>query len=198
MTRDVRGFSVIELIVMMLVIAVVASVALPRALKPSPQQQVDLASRSLMRDLEQMRMRAIATKRSVRVRFYTSSNFYSAFMDVTPERLGTISETSAEVRESGLLTRGSREGVLGVPLPTGVVFGVGAATTGPLGGGVSDPVTLESDLVEFDSRGMVRPPGSEGVVFITHEEDPRAVAAVTISGASAFRVHRYRGARWIR
>ncbi len=197
MTHDVRGFSVIELIVMMLVIAVVASVALPRALKPSPEQQVDVAARTLMRDLEQMRMRAIATKRSIRMRFYPSSDFYSAFMDITPERLGTIAETSAEVRESGLLTRGSREGVLGVPLPTGVVFGVGAATTGPQGGGVSDPVLLEGDVVEFDSRGMVSPPGSEGVVFVTFEESPRAVAAVTISGASAFRVYRYRGGRWI-
>jgi len=197
MARNTRGFTIIEMIVMMLLLAVAASIALPRALKSSPQQQVDLAARTLTRDLEQLRMKAIASKRSIRVRFYTGSQFYSAFMDITPERLETIAETSDEVRESGLFTRGSAEGVSGVPLPTGVVFGVGSATTGPAGYPVADPVALTDDYVEFDSRGMVKPAGSAGVVFISHQEDPRAVAAVTITGASAFRTWRFRGGSWI-
>jgi type II secretory pathway pseudopilin PulG len=197
MAPNTRGFTIIEMIVIMLLLAVAASIALPRALKSSPQQQVDLAARTLTRDLEQLRMRAIASKRSVRVRFYTGSQFYSAFMDITPERLETIAETADEVRESGLFTRGSAEGVPGVPLPTGVVFGVGSATTGPAGYAVADPVALTNDYVEFDSRGMVKPAGSAGVVFISYQEDPRAVAAVTITGASAFRTWRYRGGSWI-
>ena len=192
------GFSLIELVVVMLMIAVVVTVSLPRALRPSPANQVDTAANALTRDLEQLRMRAIAAKRHVRVSFDRSGNFYTAFMDMTPARLAAFGRTSEEVRASGLLARGSRAGLPGVPLARGVVFGVGDASSGPRGASASDAITLENEQVEFDSRGLVTPPGSGGVVYLTHEDDPSAVAAVTISGASAFRTWRYRAGRWIR
>lgn len=198
MLRSRLGLTLIELIVVMLMIAVVVTISLPRALRPSPASQVDTAARALTRDLEQLRMRAIAAKRHVRVRFDQPHGFYTAFMDVTPARLASFSETSEEVRASALLTRGSSEGLPGVRLARGVVFGVGDISTGPQGAAVSDAVGLEGDQVEFDSRGLVTPPGSGGVVYLTHEDDPTAVAAVTISGASAFRTWRYRGGRWVR
>ncbi len=193
-----RGMTIIELIVVMLMFAVVATVALPRAVKSSPRQQVDLAARALMRDLEQVRMRALSAKRVVRVRFDESNDFYTAFMDVTPDRQGTLGETAQEVEESGLLIRGSSGGLKGVELPKGVRFAVGAATVGPGGLAVVDPVSLTNDRVDFDGRGMVTPAGAGGTVLITHDDDPTAVAAVTISGASAFRTWRLQGGQWIR
>jgi hypothetical protein len=142
-------------------------------------------------------MRAIAAKRQIRVRFYESEEFYSAFMDTTALRSGSISETDAEVQASRLLARGSMGGVSGVQLPSGVEFGTGIATSGPAGydatGGV---VLVNGDYVEFDSRGMVLPPGSGGVIYLTHEEVASAVAAVTITGASAFRSWVFRGGEW--
>lgn len=198
MLRSRLGFSLIELVVVMLMIAVVVTISLPSALRPSPANQVDSAARALTRDLEQLRMRAIAAKRHVRVSFDRSGNFYTAFMDITPARLVSFSGSSEEVRASGLLTRGSNGGVPGVPLARGVVFGVGDASSGPRGASASDAITLEGGQVEFDSRGLVTPPGSGGVVYLTHEDDPGTVAAVTISGASAFRTWRYRAGRWIR
>lgn len=198
MLRSRAAFTLIELIVVMLLIAVVVTVSLPRALKPSPANQVDTSARALTRDLEQLRMRAIAAKRHVRVSFDRSGNFYTAFMDMTPARLATFSGTSEEVRASGLLARGSRAGLPGVQLARGVVFGLGDASSGPRGASASDAISLEGDQVEFDSRGLVTPPGSGGAIYLTHEDDPSAVAAVTISGASAFRTWRYRGGEWIR
>ncbi len=198
MLQNKQGITIIELIVIMLIMAVVASMALPRALRPTPERQVDQAARALTRDLEQVRMRAMAAKRSVRVRFYPASDFYTAFMDVTPARLSRFTESGDEVRASGLLTQGSREGVPGVPLPKGVVFGTGAASAGPSGLSASDPVTLADDRLELSARGMVVPEGSGGVIYLTHEDDLETVAAVTISGAGAFQTWRLRGDRWIR
>jgi prepilin-type N-terminal cleavage/methylation domain-containing protein len=196
MTRDRRGYTLIEMMVIMVMLAVVVAVAVPRGLKSSPQLQVDLAARGLTRDLEKVRMRAIAAKRRVRFSFLEGEVFYTAYMDISPGRTGVIESTDEEVHESRLVTRGSNGGVPGVALPKGVVFGFGEATAGPLGGVASDPITLENDWVEFDSRGMVVPAGSGGVIFLAHEDDPSAVAAVSISGAGAFRAWRYRGGGW--
>ncbi|KPK65411.1 MAG: hypothetical protein AMS21_04780 [Gemmatimonas sp. SG8_38_2] len=198
MLQTRRGFTLIEMIVVMLMLAVVASVALPRAVKSSPELQVDLAARALARDLEQLRMRAIAAKRNMRVVFDESENFYTAFMDLTPERSGSFSHTDEEVRESGLLTRGSSEGVPGVRLRKNVEYGSGSASVGPQAFAADGPVNLENDRVEFDARGMVIPAGSSGVIYLVHSDEPAAVAAVTISGASAFHTWRYRGGRWIK
>jgi hypothetical protein len=57
-------------------------------------------------------------------------------------------------------------------------------------------VLAQGDHVEFDSRGMVAPPGAGGVIYLTHEEVTSAVAAVTITGASAFRTWVFRGGEW--
>lgn len=197
MLRNRLGFSLVETIVVLLLLAVVASVAVPRALKPSPSRQVELAARALARDLELLRMRAIAAKRRVRVRFYGSEDFYSAFMDTTALRSGAIAETDAEVQASRLLARGSRFGLSGVELPAGVRFGTGIATSGPAGQAASGALVLANgDYVEFDSRGMVVPPGAGGVIYLTHEEIGSAVSAVTITGASAFRTWVFRGGEW--
>jgi prepilin-type N-terminal cleavage/methylation domain-containing protein len=197
MLRNRLGFSLVETIVVMLLLAVVASIAVPRALKPSPSRQVELAARALTRDLELLRMRAIAAKRQVRVRFFESEDFYSAFMDTTALRSGSITETDGEVQASRLLVRGSRIGIPGVALPSGIRFGTGIATSGPAGHEAAGALVLANgDYVDFDSRGMVAPPGSGGVIYLTHEEIGSAVSAVTITGASAFRTWVFRGGEW--
>ncbi len=68
---------------------------------------------------------------------------------------------------------------------------------GPGGVAVNDPVSLTNDRVDFDGRGMVIPAGVGGVVLITHDDDPTAVAAVSISGASAFQTWRLQRGQWV-
>ncbi len=193
-----RGFTVIDLIVVLIMVAVVATIVLPSALRSSPQLQVDLAARTMARDLETLRMRAIAAKRHVRVKFDETGNYYTAFMDVTADRLAIISESEDEVRRTGLLTRGSAGGLPAVSLPGGVEFGLGPLLRGPQGADASAAIVLEGGELEFDARGMVAPPGSGGVVYLVHEHEQSAVSAVTISGAGALRAWRYRNGIWIK
>lgn len=193
-----RGYTLVEVLIVMLLLAVALSFTMPRALKPTPRMQVTLAARSLTRDLEQVRMRAIAAKRNVRLRFDGADDFYTAFMDLTPARLGALGETAEEVRASGLLTRDAKGGIPGVRLSEGVRFGTGSAASGPQGQPASAPIVLENSRVEFDSRGLVTPVGTGGVIYLTHDQDPSVVVAVTISGASAFATWIYRGGEWSR
>lgn len=194
---DRRGISLIEIVIVMVLLGVVVTFALPRGIKKSPRLQVDTAARALARDLELVRMRAIAAKRIVRVSFVKSEDFYTAYMDVSAGRTGTISGTADEVTASRLLARGSAGGVPGVNLVGGIVFGVGDAVVGPEGASTGDAIALEGDQVEFDAAGMITPEGTGGVIYLVYEDEPSAVAAVTISGAGAFRSWRYRDGEWV-
>lgn len=197
--RAIRGFTIIEVILVILLFGVLAALAVPRALKVSPRQEVHQAARQLTRDLEQARMRAISAKRIVRLGFDQSSGFYAAFMDVSADRNANISETADEARNARFLARGSLAGVPGAKLPDQVRYGFGNATLGPLGEPAGDPIVLTNDRVEFDARGMVRPVNgvrSGGTIVLTHASDPTAVSAVTLTGSGAFRSWDYRDGQW--
>jgi len=198
MLRGRRGFTLLEVVVVTLLIGVVASFAIPRALKTSPQQEVLRAARALTRGLELVRTQAMASKRQVRVTFDAANGFYTAYMDVTGGRTGDIAGTSEEVHATRILSRGSHGGIPGVELSDRVRFSTGEAGQGPLGDPAEDPVQLTDDRVEFNSRGMVTPLGTNGVIFLSHKEDPSVVAAVTISGAGSFQAWRYRNGSWER
>ena len=194
--RNNRGFSILEMVIVVLLMGMLMSMTVPRALRTTPKQEVDRAARQLARDLEAVRLRAMAAKRIVRLSFYESKGFYAAYMDMTTDRSGKINETLDEARNARLLARGSDAGIPGVQLEKTVQFGTGKATKDPMGNSASDGVALTDDRVEFTIRGMVTPIGSGGTIFLTHRDDPEAVAAVTISGSGAFRSWRYRDGEW--
>ncbi len=194
-----RGFTIFEVVIVLVLFGVMAAVAVPRAFRVSPRQEVRQAARQMARDLEQARLRAIAAKRIVRVSFDQSKGFYAAFMDVSADRSASVSETAEEARAARFLARGSTAGIPGAELPKHVRFGFGSATQGPLDYPAGDPIILSDDRVEFDTRGMVRPVSgvrSGGAIVLTHENDPAATSAVTISGSGAFRAWDYRDGNW--
>jgi hypothetical protein len=119
-------------------------------------------------------------------------------MDITADRNGSITETSDEVRRSGIVARGAFGGMPGAKLPKKVQFGCGSAGSGPLSYSCSgDPILITDDKANFDTRGMLMPLGTTGVIYLVHEEDPEAVAAITLSGGGAFRYWRYRDGQWV-
>lgn len=192
------GFTLLEVLTVTILMGLLAAFAIPRALRQTPQQQVDRAAKQLSRDLELARTRALSAKRLVRVSFDAGAGFYTAYMDVSATRAGTIDGTADEVHESRLVVRGSHGGIPGVELPPQVQFGAGNVGAGPLGEATNDPILLSNDRVDFDNHGMVVPVGTNGVIFLTHADDANIVAAVTVSGAGAFEPWRYRGGSWLR
>ena len=68
---------------------------------------------------------------------------------------------------------------------------------GPDGIPASDPIDLPNDMIELNARGLVVPPSTGGAVYLVHEDDPSAVAVVTLSGAGAFQSWRDIDGRWV-
>ena len=178
-----RGFSLIELLTVITVMGIMMTIAVPY-MRVSPQTKVRSAGRDLVRYLEVIRTRALATKKNVRLTFDFANDSYTAYLDDNGD--GTFDQTVAESQAVGIGTRRLR---------TGTVFGMGNASELPNYPGTG-PVTFANDRVDFNTRGVTIPFGVRGVVYIRYRDDPNAVSAVSVSGSASFKVWDYRGGAW--
>lgn len=178
-----RGFSLIELQIVITVMGIMMTIALPY-MRVSPQTKVRSAGRDLVRYLEVIRTRALSTKKTVRLTFDLADGSYTAYLDDDKDQI--FLQTVAESQAVGIGTRSLR---------TRTVFGMGNASELPNYPGTG-PVTFANNRVEFNTRGVTTPFGLRGVVYIMYGDDPNAVAAVSISGSASFKVWEYRDGAW--
>src|SRR5690606_2562432 len=67
--RDVRGFSLTELVMVISLIAITAAMAVPLITGSSAQLELSAAARQVERELQSARMKAVRSNRVIRVRF---------------------------------------------------------------------------------------------------------------------------------
>ena len=75
--RAACGFSLVELVLVMVIIGVVAAIALPRFAQANARQQLEAAANRVASDLEKARHEARASSNLVAISFNTSDNSYS-------------------------------------------------------------------------------------------------------------------------
>lgn len=183
--RDARrGFTLMEMVVVMALVGLMAAMIAPR-LRVSSTQRVRAAAFQLQQDLDLVRTRALSTRSAVRVVFDAANGSYDAYL---AERGSTTFAESAAEQDSMAVMRHRA-------LPDGVTFGRAGAPDIPGFAGAGD-ITLPDERAEFDGRGMTRPFGTRGVLYLTHADDPRAMAAVAVTGGAAIRVYVYDGEAW--
>jgi prepilin-type N-terminal cleavage/methylation domain-containing protein len=66
---DVRGFSLVEMVLVAAVLAIVSGIAIPQILSSSRQMKLSGAARQVERELQTARMKAVKSNRPIRVRF---------------------------------------------------------------------------------------------------------------------------------
>ncbi|MDX2192645.1 MAG: type II secretion system protein [Gemmatimonadales bacterium] len=174
------GVSLVELMIVLVVVGIMAAVATPR-LRLSPRQRVSAAALALAADLEAARTRALAARRHVRLTFDEPGGTYSGFMDTDGDSVFSLSAAEQDT----LRTPKNRR------LENGVEFGRGVAPAAPGDTGSTGAIVLDSLRLDIDSRGLPRPFGTRGVIYLRHPGDPTAVAAVTIRGGGAIRPWMY-------
>lgn len=164
-----RGFTMIELIAVVAIIGVVMAIVAPR-FRLSRATAVQLAGQQLAQDLDVSRTRALTTRLLARVAFQPGAKRYGGYLDHDGDGQFTQSATEWQA----LRAFGERT------LPLGVKFGRGVAPALP-DDPASGDITFADARVEFDSRGLVVPSNTGGVIYLTNEEDPTAVVAVAVA-----------------
>ena len=111
-----RGFTLMELMIVIAIIAIMASIAIPNFIGWLPERRLDAGAQDILQGLQKSRSKAIMTNRNVIVTFNAAANSFTAFVD----------EEASNDQSAGDLTIVNRN------LPAGVVFdvlGFGATVT---------------------------------------------------------------------
>lgn len=167
--RRRAGFTMLELLAVVTIVGVVMAIMAPR-FRIARSTELQLAGMQMAQDIDVTRTRALSTRQLARVAFDADLRRYGGYLD--HDGNGTITQSAAEWQ--ALRGFGERE------LPKGISFGQGAAPklSDDVGSG---SITFESARVEFDSRGLVKPMGTSGVVYLTADAEPLAVVAISVA-----------------
>jgi prepilin-type N-terminal cleavage/methylation domain-containing protein len=179
-----RGFTIIEIITVLVVIGVILAAVVPR-MHVTPEREVRSQAYQLVNDLELARTKAISSKSQTRMVFDVTSETYTGFID--DDHDGIIMESPAE--QDSLRGFGTRT------LPSTVQFGQGAAPVLP-DVPIAGPIGFAAARLNFSNRGTTLPFQTRGVIYLVHRDDPNVVAAVAVSGAGSFKVWVYRNGSW--
>ncbi len=178
------GFTIIELLMVVVIASVMMAILVPR-FRISPATEVQLAAMQMAQDIDLARTRALSTRSLVRVTFLAGARSYTGYLD--NDSNGAIGETQTE--------RDALRGFATRTLPTRIVFGRGSSTAVPDDAG-SGAITFTSARVEFDSRGLTKPMGVGGVVYLRQETSATAIAAIAVSPAGNVRLWTWHNGGW--
>ena len=148
--------------------------------------EAQLAGLQLVQDIDYARTRALAARSLARVKFEnTGTPAYAGFLDTDGD--STIAESAEE--SQNLRGYGRRE------LPARIQYGRGSVPAIP-DDGSNAPITFANNRVEFNSRGIVQPMGTSGVVYLKHANKPEVVVAVQVSAAGNVRLWTFKEGAW--
>jgi len=185
--RGASGFTVIELVIVMSMMVILVGIVAPR-MRVSPTRRVQGMAHQIAGHLELARTRALGQRQLVRVVFdETGTQSYTAYVD--HDRNGSVSNNGTSDEVEAFFEFGERE------LEMFVVFGRGNASTIP-GDPSLDAVTLASNTLDLSVQGVPAPWGTMGTIYLVHEDDPDAVAAISIASSGSFRAWRWFQGEW--
>jgi prepilin-type N-terminal cleavage/methylation domain-containing protein len=177
-----RGFTIVELVLVMVIMGMMAAIALPR-LRVSPQQEVEGEARRVLQSLELARSRAYASRAAVLVAI--SDDRVTFFLDDNRDSSFAMARTEVAAFGPGAE----------IVLPAGLRLRQGAP--GPVPG---DSTTARQasivQLVRIAPRGSPDPFGSQFTLYVSSATDDRATAAITMTPAGNVRYWTYDAGGW--
>ena len=180
--RGVQGFTIIELVVVVAIIAVVVSIVSPR-MQVSTARRVEGMANQMVAHLEMARSNALGKRLVTKIVFDVTGGTYTAYVD--HDRDASVTQIAAEV--AAFPEFGDRD------LEDFIEFGRGNASTVP-GDGSMLAVTLTDAELDLSVQGVPEPWGTMGTVYLVHQEDDNAVAAISVASSGSFKAWRWSSA----
>lgn len=177
--RGAHGFTLIELVIVMTLMLLVASIVAPN-MQMSASRRVEGMAHQMVAHLELARSHALGKRQMTRVVFDEVVGTYTAYVDDDRDR--NIVQTSGEVLAFPAF--GVRD------LEAFVEFGRGNADRIP-GDPSLEAVTLPNNTLDLTIQGLPEPWGTMGTVYLVHQDDEDAVAAISLSSSGSFKAWRW-------
>jgi type II secretory pathway pseudopilin PulG len=184
--RGASGFTIVELVIVMSMMIILVGIVAPR-MRVSSTRQVQGTAHQIAGHLELARTRALGQRQLTRVVFHENDRTYTAYVD--HDRDGSVSNNGTSDEVEAFFEFGERE------LEMFVDFGRGNASTIP-GDDALDAVTLGSNTLDLSVQGVPEPWGTTGTVYLVHQDDPNAVAAISIAASGSFKAWRWFQGEW--
>lgn len=173
-----QGFTLVEVIIVLLIIGVMMAIALPNISKWIPNYRLKEAARDLYSNFQQVRILAVKENKN-----------WAIVFDVTNDRYYLCSDSGADDDWSGTDDNiGTGDNAIFqtidlVNYKNGIKFGHGNATqsaTSPPGAFPADNVSYASDVVIFNPNGT----GTAGYVYLDHEDNTTTYVVGTLTSGS--------------
>lgn len=179
--RGEKGFSLVELVIVVSLIAIMAAIAMPNLLSMIPAMRVNTATRQVISKMLLLKMKAISENKRHQLIFTPGSDQYQVQQD--GNRDGDYTDSTDTIVET-------------LSLPGGIIFGTNAAknTNGDDIGSASDGVSFSAESCSFTPTGT----SDTGSVYFIPREDKTGgrtdrMRAISIANTGRVKAWRYTG-----
>jgi prepilin-type N-terminal cleavage/methylation domain-containing protein len=177
-----QGFTLIEVLVVIAILSILLTVAIPGFSRWLPNYRLKGAARDLYSNLQLAKMGAVKERGEWAVVFSAGSNRYQVVSGGADRSYSTTADNVVE-KTVNLNDYGSE-----------VAYGAGSATSGILGTSIADVISFQSpdDVVVFNSRGMIN--GNGGYAYLQNSRKTVYGVGTWPSGAVVLR--KWSGSTW--
>ncbi|MCI5192582.1 MAG: prepilin-type N-terminal cleavage/methylation domain-containing protein [Candidatus Electrothrix sp. AU1_5] len=182
-TSNSKGFSFVELMVVIALIGLLSAIGLPSLLRSLPEKRLKNAARSLYADLQKAKLLAVKENKNVTVTFDTAKKQYS-FIDDN----GNTVATTISLADSGSVQYGCNATTLNNWRQSPAAVGIPDTTIPPSG---VTGVTGDEKII-FTNLGVA----NTADIYLQDDNVQEVCYAVTVSMLGSVKILRYNGSSW--
>lgn len=182
--HDNKGFTILEVVIVIVVIGIMAAIAVPNFLGYLPESRLKNAARDLFSNLQLAKIGAIKNNTDWAIVFNVALGEYYVCSDDGADNTWTGFGAGDDTVEKTVVL---------ADYGSGVTYGTGSATTPvPLDTVFGDGVTFSNDVVVLEPRGTT---AGSGTVFLTNVNNTSCIG-VAMTAAGVVRLRRWTGSSW--